>query len=71
MNELASEEESASADAEVPADELGPVAVETQIVVSKPSGGALTIDAVAEGKRTLFIFSSTNRIRDSLVSLNA
>ncbi|GAA5963661.1 hypothetical protein JCM3765_003536 [Sporobolomyces pararoseus] len=48
MAELASEEESAGADAEVPADELGPVAVETQIVVSKPSGGALTIDAVAE-----------------------
>ena len=50
MAELASEEESAGADAEVPADELGPVAVETQIVVSKPSGGALTIDAVAEGE---------------------
>ncbi|GAA5943131.1 Mam33p [Sporobolomyces koalae] len=48
INELASEEESAVADAEVPADELGPVAVETQIVVSKSSGGALTIDAVAE-----------------------
>jgi hypothetical protein len=59
MNELASEEESASADAEVPADELGPVAVETQIVVSKSSGGALTIDAVAEGE---FCF------RDSLLS---
>ncbi|GAA6064408.1 hypothetical protein JCM10212_001232 [Sporobolomyces blumeae] len=29
-------------------DELGPVAVETQIVVSKDAGGALTIDAVAE-----------------------
>ncbi|GAA5843227.1 hypothetical protein JCM3766R1_006630 [Sporobolomyces carnicolor] len=48
INELASEEESAGADAEVPVEELGPVAVETQIVVSKASGGALTIDAVAE-----------------------
>lgn len=50
MNELASEEESSESTAEVPADELGPVAVETQIVVSKESGGALTIDAVAEGE---------------------
>jgi len=52
MNEsLTSEEESSESTAEVPADELGPVAVETQIVVSKGEGqGALTIDAVAEGK---------------------
>ncbi|GAA5849966.1 hypothetical protein JCM5353_001674 [Sporobolomyces roseus] len=50
MNEsLTSEEESSESTAEVPADELGPVAVETQIVVSKGEGqGALTIDAVAE-----------------------